>query len=140
MDCRDLQEDPPPGTPEAQPRRILAAVSDLLFTSKISAAAKQLGLPVEFFRDREKLCQAAASGAPGLVLVDLNNSTLDPIELIAVLKADPSTQPAQVIGYVSHVQHERRREAEKAGCDLVLPRSVFSQNLIELLRQRSCHI
>jgi CheY-like chemotaxis protein len=139
MDCRNLREDPDPGTPESQPRRILAAVSDLLFASKISAAAKQLGLPLEFFRDKEKLFQAAAS-EPGIVLVDLNNASLDPIDLIASLKANPSTQPAQVIGYVSHVQHERRREAEKAGCDLVLPRSVFSQNLIELLRQRSCHI
>jgi len=139
MDCRNLREDPDPGTPESQPRRILAAVSDLLFASKISAAAKQLGLPLEFFRDKEKLFEAAAS-EPGIVLVDLNNTTLDPIELILSLKASPPTKPAQVIGYVSHVQHERRREAEKAGCDLVLPRSAFSQNLIELLRQRSCHI
>ena len=139
MDCQNLRDDPAAESPGAQPRRILAAVSDLLFASKISAAAKQLGLPVEFFREKEKLFQAAAN-TPAIVLVDLNNITLDPIELIASLKANPSTQPAQVIGYVSHVQHGRRREAEKAGCDLVLPRSVFSQNLIELLRQHSCHI
>ena len=138
MDCRNLRDDPAEPQ-EARPRRILAAVSDLLFASKISAAAKQLGLPLEYFRERDKLLQAAAS-EPGIVLVDLNNAALDPIELIASLKANPSTQPAQVIGYVSHVQHERRREAERAGCDLVLPRSAFSQNLVELLRQRSCHI
>ena len=138
MDCRDLRQpdEAPAGT---QPVRILAAVSDLLFVAKISAAARQVGAPAEFFSNLEALRQSAAAG-PGIVLVDLNHTALDPIDLIRNLKHDPATRDVQVIGFVSHVQHERKREAEQAGCDLVLPRSVFSQNLNELLRQRSCHI
>ncbi len=119
--------------------RILAAVSELLFVAKISAAARQVGAPAEFF-DRGDALQRCAAAGPAIVLVDLNHAALDSIGLIQDLKQDPATREVPVIGFVSHVQHERKREAEQAGCDLVLPRSVFSQNLNELLRQRSCHI
>ena len=139
MDCKDLRdqlsEDPAP----AQPLRVLAAVSDLMFVSKISAAAKQAGCSVQFFRDSEGLTEAVA-GPACLVIVDLNNAPMNPVALIAALKANPSTQQATVLAYVSHVQTELKREAEKAGSDLVLPRSAFSQNLYEILRQRSCHL
>ena len=109
-----------------------------MFVSKISAAAKQTGCPVEYFRQTEKLT-AAIPAEPCIVIVDLNNGGLDPVALIASLKAAPETRHAQVISYLSHVQIDLQREAEKAGADLVLPRSTFSQNLYDLLRQRSCH-
>ena len=141
MDCNDLRDDPAgrPETSQTQPARVLAAVSDLIFVSKISAAARQAGCTIEYFRDPEKLMQAA-TGQPCIVIVDLNGVGLDPVALVASLKSDATTQHAQIIAYLSHVQHELRREAEKAGADLVLPRSEFSQNLLEILRQRSCHL
>jgi CheY-like chemotaxis protein len=77
---------------------------------------------------------------PPLIIVDLNNSALDPVKLILKLKGDPVTRAATVLAFVSHVQQELKREAEKAGADLVLPRLAFSQNLYEILRQRSCHL
>ncbi|MBI4478446.1 MAG: response regulator transcription factor [Acidobacteria bacterium] len=141
MDCKNLRDDPAesPEIIQTQPLRVLAAVTDLFFVSKISAAARQAGCPIEYFRDSEKLKQAAA-GQPCLVIVDLNATGLDPVALIAHLKATAETRQTQVIAYLSHVQHELKREAEKAGADLVLPRSVLSQNLLEILRQRSCHL
>ena len=141
MDCNDLRDAPAPNREAAaqKPVRILAVVSDLMFVSKISAAAKQAGCPVEYFRQSEKLKQAS-SAAPCIVIVDLNEKGLDPVALIANLKAAPETRHVQVIAYLSHVQHELKREAEKAGADLVLPRSTFSQNLYDLLRQHTCHL
>ncbi len=117
--------------------RFYAAVEDIFFAAKITAAAKRVGVAVEFLRDESKLIAAVCS-APAVVLVDLNNGGMKTVELVKKLKG--SGAPAlQVIGYLSHVQTELMREAQKAGCDLVLPRSVFSQQLDELLRQRSCH-
>ncbi|HWP84154.1 MAG TPA: response regulator [Terriglobia bacterium] len=139
MDCKDLREPGSDVRATQPPVGALAAVSDLLFVSKISAAARQAGCPIEYFQDAEKLRQRVLAG-PCLVLVDLNNPALDPVALISSLKSAPETRHAQVIAYLSHVQHELKREAEKAGADLVLPRSTFSQNLYELLRQHSCHL
>lgn len=141
MDCQERRNAP---EGEMEPSRVpavrvLAAVSDLIFISKISAAARQAGCSVEFFRQAEKL-KAAIRTEPCIIIVDLNGTGFDPLALLADLKATPEARHAKVIAYLSHVQHELKREAETAGADLVLPRSVFSQNLYDLLRQRSCHM
>jgi len=134
--------------PEAQasektPVRILAAVNDLFFVGKITAAAKRVGVPVEFIRSEPDLLQKTESlseSAPAMLLLDLNDARLDPVALVARLKADPLRKDVRVIGFLSHVQTDLIRAADQAGCDLVLPRSVFSQQLDDLLRQRSCHL
>ena len=119
--------------------RILAAVNDLFFVGKITAAAQRTGVSVEFVRgESEVLLKTAGSAAT--LLLDLNDARLNPISLIAKLKADPLRKDVRVIGYLSHVQGELKREADQAGCDLVLPKSVFSQQLDDLLRQHSCHL
>ena len=127
---------------EKRERRFLAAVQDIFFAAKITAAAKRVGVNVDFIREEEKLLQAAAS-SPSVVIIDLNNSGLNWAELVRKLKAaapESGVPDVQIIAYLSHVQRDLMREAQKAGCDLVLPRSVFSQQLDDLLRQRSCHL
>ncbi len=138
---------------ENQGPRILAVVQDMFFAAKITAAAKRAGVEVSYVRDERELL--GAEPPPQMIIVDLNNGNLNnanldnpnlnkqglnPVELIGKLKADPATREVRVIGFLSHVQGDLKREAELAGCDLVLPRSVFSQNLEDLLRGRSCHL
>ena len=40
-----------------------------------------------------------------------------------------------IIGFLSHVQGDLKQKAHEVGCDMVLPRSAFSQNLPQLLRR-----
>ena len=124
-----------------QPSRLraLVVVSDFFFSSRIITVAKQVGIESEIVLD-PSLLAGKISAAPSLMILDLNQSAPEPVGLIQALKADLSTRTTQIIGFISHVQHQRRREAEKAGCDLILPRSVFSQNLADLLIQKSCHL
>ena len=124
---------------EQEQLRILAAVRDLFFVGKITAAAKRVGVPVEFVQGETEVIQKTDS-SPAMLILDLNDPRLNPIQLIARLKADPQRKQVRVVGFLSHVLEDLKREAHQAGCDVVLPRSVFSQNLDELLRQRSCHL
>ena len=121
---------------ENRTRRILAAVQDIFFTAKISAAAKRVGVNVEFIREEDKLLQHAES-SPSLVIIDMNDSGIKPLELVRKLKTNSPERDVQIIAYLSHVQQDLMRQAQNAGCDLVLPRSVFSQNLDDLLREHS---
>ena len=129
--------------------RFFAAVQDIFFGAKITAAAGRVGVSVKFIRDPGKLWDAIhsphdslndAPAPPSVLMIDLNDSSIRPVELIAKLKSSPSAAAIQIIAFVSHVQGDLIREAQKAGADLVLPRSVFSQQLDDLLRQRSCHL
>ena len=115
------------------PAAIVAVLDDLFFTVKINEAAKRAGQPVVFVRsEKDALDQAAL--LPSLVIVDLNCAAVDPLRLIRSLKADESLRKVRVIGYVSHVQGELKQAAQQAGCDMVLARSAFSQNLPQLLK------
>jgi len=40
-----------------------------------------------------------------------------------------------IVGFVSHVQGDLKVKAQEAGCDVVMPRSAFSQNLPSILRR-----
>jgi CheY-like chemotaxis protein len=69
------------------------------------------------------------------MILDLNCGAVDPVHLITALKSDPETKSLNLIGYISHVQGELKQQAQQAGCDMVLARSAFSQNLPQLLKR-----
>lgn len=117
-------------------KKILAVVEDLFFTVKINDAAKRAGLAVDFVKNDEDAIAKAASG-PLLIILDLNNSSATPLELISRLKGAPEYKGISVIGYVSHVQGDLKQKAHEAGCDMVMARSAFSQNLPLILKRHA---
>ena len=69
------------------------------------------------------------------MILDLNCATVDSLHVIRSLKARDGLRGIPLVGFLSHVQTERRQEALEAGCDTVLPRSAFAQQLTEILRK-----
>ncbi len=116
---------------------ILAAVDDLFFSVKITETARKVGATVRFVKTDKELLAASADEAdrPSLIIVDLNSAAMKPLATIHKLKADKQLKKTSVIGYLSHVQGELKQKAHEAGCDMVLARSAFSQNLPNLLRR-----
>jgi CheY-like chemotaxis protein len=114
------------------PKMILAVLSDLMFTVKIRDAAKRLGLDVTLAKTEEEAVGKAKQN-PSLIIVDLNTTGLNSVELIKKLKTDESTRNFHIVGFVSHVQTDLRKQAQEAGCDEVIARSAFSQNLPGIL-------
>jgi CheY-like chemotaxis protein len=108
--------------------KILAVMSDLFFSVKINDAAKKLGMTAEFVKDKT-LALEKAKAKPPLIILDLNCDAADPLGLIADIKADPDTAGIPLVGFISHVQTELRQRAQDIGCDTVVARSVFAQNL-----------
>jgi PleD family two-component response regulator len=117
-------------------KTILAVMSDLFFSVKISDAAKRVGMTVEFVKDAAEVL-TKAKNLPTLIIFDLNYEHVDPLKLITKLKATPELKRISVIGFVSHVQGELKQAAHDTGCDMVLARSAFSQNLPQILKRHS---
>ncbi len=67
-------------------------------------------------------------------VVDMNNANAKPLTLIPKLKTKLK-KGTSIIGFLSHVQGDLKQKAHEVGCDMVLPRSAFSQNLPQLLRR-----
>ena len=121
---------------ETESKKIVAAVDDLFFGVKISEAARRAGVPVQFVKDGRALMESAAE-KPALIIIDLNCAAVKPLESIGKLKSNPELKKISVLGYVSHVQGELTQEARNLGCDMVVARSAFSQNLFNLLKRHA---
>ena len=102
---------------------IVCAIDDLIFSIKISTAAKQLGVDIYFERTRDKVLSTVREKRPSLVIFDLNSSRLDPMAVIATMKNDPQLRGVKTLGYVSHVDSDAIAAARTAGIDQVLARA-----------------
>jgi CheY-like chemotaxis protein len=112
---------------------IVCVVEDLIFSIKISTAAKHLGVDMYFERSKEKVLQTVRDKQPSLVIFDLNSGKLAPIEMIAAMKAEPALASIRTLGFVSHVDADTIDRARGAGIDQVLARSAFSERLGDIL-------
>ncbi len=118
-------------------KKILAVVDDLLFTVKISDAAKRAGFDAEFVKSEKDVMDKAAHDKPLLIILDLNSNSVKPLDLIAKLKGNGDLRHISLIGYLSHVQGELKQKAQEAGANIVMARSAFSQNLPQILKRHS---
>jgi CheY-like chemotaxis protein len=114
------------------PSEILAVMTDLFFTVKLMDAAKRTGLAVKCVKSINSAVERAGDGT-ALVVVDLNCREVDSIEVIRRFKSDPALARIPMLGFLSHVQVDKHQEALQAGCDRVVPRSVFSDRAGELI-------
>ncbi len=139
MGTQYVQPDPEP-VPEHQQQgapRIFAFIDDLFFLAKINEISRKLNVKVEFVKtDKDILERLSQNGdeKPSLIIFDLNNANAKPLSAIPRLKRELK-KGTTIIGFLSHVQGDLKAKAMEAGCDMVIPRSAFSQNLPQLLRR-----
>jgi PleD family two-component response regulator len=119
-----------------EPKRVLAVVSDLFFSVKLTEAAKRAGMTLEFVKEPDQVLEKAKA-RPQLIVLDLNFESADPLRLIGTLKGSAETKGISLIGYLSHIQGELKHQAQEAGCDMVMARSAFSQNLTQIFKRHS---
>jgi hypothetical protein len=125
--------------PDDAPTRIFFFIEDLFFNAKINETARKLGVKVAFIKgektEKESLAELTAGDeVPGLIVFDLNNANAKPLTLIPKLKTKLK-KGTSIIGFLQHIQGDLKAKAVEAGCDTVMPRAAFSQNLPNLLRR-----
>jgi CheY-like chemotaxis protein len=123
-------------TPNVRP--IVAFVDDLFFMAKIQETARKLNVKISFAKSEKEVLEPVAAGEekPSLVIIDLNHHTVKPLTVVSKIKGKLKKE-TNIIGFLSHLQGELKVKAQEAGCDMVLPRSAFSQNLPQLLRRHA---
>ena len=114
-------------------RKVLGAVEDLLFKSKISETASQLGIEAAFPKSPKKLLDALRESPPDLLVLDLNSARFEPLTLLREVKSDEATREISTVGFLSHVQKDLAVAAREAGCDRVVARSAFTRDLPRIL-------
>jgi hypothetical protein len=123
---------------EDAPTKIFFFIEDLFFIAKIQETARKLGVKVGFVKNDKEAIAALTGGEeedrPGLIVFDLNNTNAKPMTLIPKLKTKLK-RSTSIVGFLSHLQGDLKAKAIEVGCDTVMPRAAFSQNLPNLLRR-----
>jgi CheY-like chemotaxis protein len=134
-----LHEQAPVSIREDAPTRIYCFIEDLFFLAKIQETARKLGIKVGFVKAEKDVVARLAEGTeqdrPSLIVFDLNNANAKPLTLIPKIRTKLKKGKTSIIGFLSHIQGDLKVKAIEAGCDMVMPRSAFSQNLPNLLRR-----
>ena len=123
--------------PKHPNKKVFAVLSDLFFTAKISAAAKLAGMDIEFIKSDKEVLARAKESLPPLIILDLNFDEVQPLKLIGKIKSNPELKKISLVSYLSHVQGDLKQQAHDAGCDMVLAKSAFSQNLPQILKRHA---
>jgi hypothetical protein len=116
--------------------RVLALVPDLLFGSRVQGALGAAGHDVELIdgegRLRERLGDGALPAA-GVLVVDMTVEDLDGAGIVEVLLREGELREVRTLAFYSHVDVPARERAERAGFDLVVPRSRMAREGAELV-------
>lgn len=115
-----------------QPKSLVVLLNDLIFSTKISASARALGLRLTVVRSTRAMVDAIDCHRPALVVIDLNSAGEEAAG--AVRAAATHAVKPHVLAFVSHVDQTLAEQATAAGANQVLPRSAFSRDLDAILR------
>ena len=83
----------------------------------LSRHLRRKGFEVLAAVDGRQGVEAARTGAPDLILMDMSLPVLDGWEATRQLKADPATRHVPVIALTAHAMAGDREKALEAGCD-----------------------
>lgn len=145
-------------SPPNSPPLVIAFVSDLMFTMRISQVidhigyeiiwietAEQIGAiepdtdpekPGELLYGREgRLFDRVTAWQPALLLFDLNNAAIPWREWIALLKSAAATRRIPVMCFGPHEDVATMQAARSVGADVVLARSRFTADMPALFQR-----
>ncbi len=117
--------------------RVLALTADLLFGSRIQGDLTAAGNEVELIADAPRLrtrLGAADKPVADLLVVDLTDAELDGAGIVEALVGEGALSSVAALGFYSHVDVQARERAERAGFDLVIPRSRMAREGAKLAR------
>ncbi len=110
--------------------KVIAAVPDLLFGSKLQSALTAGGFDCELIASAE-VARAAAADAD-LLVVDLTDDDFGGIKLVTEMGQAGELGSLRTLGFYSHVEPQVKADAAAAGFDLVVPRSRINREGAEL--------
>ena len=117
---------------------IIAILKDLFFISKIKETAVQLNKTINFIKNYDELngfldnTEKINYENIDSIIIDLNFVEIKPLETVQKIKSNETIKNKRIIGYCAHVDIELMNQAKELGIE-VMPRSLFSKKLVDLL-------
>jgi len=110
---------------------IVALTADLIFGSRVRAAAEAENVRVILARDVQDFLTKIRAEQPRLAILDLDRRGINVTDVVQSVKREN----VELLAYVSHVREDAIRQARDAGADRVIARGAFAKQLNEILKE-----
>src|SRR5690349_2108187 len=97
------------------PTTILVAITDLFFYTKVRDALRQTNYHHEKARVQQDIIDKSVSTDPGMVIFNMNDLTLDALQALERLKADPLLKGIPTLAFANHEEVEPWNRAKALG-------------------------
>ena len=111
---------------------ILVAVTNIFFYTKVRDALK-VGYRLEKARAQQDIVEKTTTTAPAVVILDMNDLTLDAFQAIETLKADPRSKSIPILAYANHEEVDTWNRAKALGVTKIVSRNEFSARTKDLV-------
>ncbi len=110
--------------------RVALLCPDLLFGSKVEGGLAVAGHEVSRFDSAEQMGDAKPPW--DVLVVDLTAEGEERAALVAAMKERRELDGVRALGFYSHVDQDTRQAADRAGFDMVVPRSRMAREMADL--------
>ena len=117
------------------PKTILVGINDIFFYTKVRDALLPQGYKLEKARAQRDILEKTASAGPAVVLLDMNDMTLDAFQALETLKADPRFNSIPVLAYANHEEVDTWNKARALGVTKIVSRNEMSARTRELVEE-----
>lgn len=129
------QTDQTDKTDQIDKTTILVAVNDIFFYTKVRDALLPHGYRLEKARAQQDILEKASTTHPSVVLLDMNDRTVDAFQALETLKADPRVNAIPVLAYANHEDVETWNRARALGVTKIVSRNEMSARTRELVEE-----
>ena len=116
-------------------KTILVAITDLFFYTKVRDALRQPDYQLEKARAQQDIVDKALSAAPGAIIFNLNDLTLNAFQALEQLKADPRLKGIPTLAFANHEEVDTWNRAKALGVTKIVSRNEFSARTRELIEE-----
>ncbi|NGZ98966.1 MAG: histidine kinase [Nitrospira sp. WS110] len=116
-------------------KTILVAITDLFFYTKVKDALRQTNFQIEKARAQQDILDKAASVSPSLIILNMNDLTLDAFDALEHLKGDPGLNAIPTLAFANHEEVDTWNRAKALGVTKIVSRNEFSARTKTLVEE-----
>lgn len=117
------------------PKTILVAITDLFFYTKVRDALRQPEYQVEKARVQQEILDKAVSTSPAVIILNMNDLTLDAFQALETLMAEPRVKAIPTLAFANHEEVDTWNRAKALGVTKIVSRNEFSARTRELVEE-----
>ncbi len=116
-------------------KTILVVITDLFFYTKVKDALRQTDFQIEKARAQQDILDKAASTSPSLIILNMNDLTLDAFHALKQLKGDPRLNAIPTLAFANHEEVDTWKRAKALGVTKIVSRNEFSAQTKALVEE-----